>query len=114
MNIQRHPGWLSVSGIFELTSANADAFHSAVATALGTDLQTVEIDLSHTRTLDAAALGALLSLYQTANRAGSPSVTFRLTNPRPAVQQIIELARLHHLFELSPAAEKPAWPPLPE
>jgi anti-anti-sigma regulatory factor len=50
-------------------------------------------------------LGALVSLYEAANRRrNKPGVAIRLTNPSPSVQQIIELARLHHLFEIAPPA----------
>jgi anti-anti-sigma factor len=108
MDISRQNGTLSVSGIRELNSANANSFRSAVATALSHDLQAVEIDLSQTRTVDGMGLGALVSLYETAKKDGNREhIAFRLTNPRPSVQQMIELARLHHLFEIAPPAGTP-------
>jgi anti-anti-sigma factor len=103
MDISRQDGTLSVKGLRELSSANAHSFHSTVATALSHDLKAIEIDLSQTHAVDGAGLGALVSLYETAkghtNRAG---FAIRLTNPTPPVQQLIELARLHHLFEITP------------
>ena len=103
MDIHHQNGTLSVTGIRELNAANAHLFHSAIATALSPDLQAIEIDLSHTQVVDGAGLGALVSLYETANKNRNKlGFAIRLTNPTPSVQQIIELARLHHLFEVTP------------
>jgi len=108
MDITRQNGTLSVAGIRELNSANAHSFRSAIATAMSHDLQTIEIDLSQTQIVDGTGLGALVSLYETANKdASREGVAFRLKNPRPAVQQMIELARLHYLFEIAPPAGTP-------
>jgi anti-anti-sigma factor len=105
MDINRQNGTLSVTGLRELNSANAHSFRSAVATALSHDLQAIEIDLSQTQTVDGAGLGALVSLYETATAHRDPDgLRLRLTNPSPPVQQMIELARLHHLFEIAPQA----------
>jgi anti-anti-sigma factor len=108
MVISRQNQTLSVSGIRDLNSANARSFHAAVATALAHDLQTIEIDLSQTHTVDGAGLGALVSLYETANPRRRPDgITLRLKNPIPTVQQMIELVRLHHLFEITPSQDQP-------
>ena len=108
MEITRQNQTLSVSGIRDLNSANARSFHAAVATALAHDLQTIEIDLSQTHTVDGAGLGALLSLYETANQRRPPEgITLRLKNPTSTVQQMIELVRLHHLFEITRPGDQP-------
>jgi len=109
MDINHQNGILSVTGIRELSATNAHRFHSAVATALLSDLQAIEIDLAHTQVVDGAGLGALVSLYETANRQRNKiGFAIRLTNPSPSVLQIIELARLHHLFEVTPPDRSPA------
>jgi anti-sigma B factor antagonist len=47
--------------------------------------------------LDSCGLGALISLHKTAcTRNGA----VRLLNPTPPVQQILELTRLHRVFEI--------------
>ena len=103
MEISRHKGTLSVTGIRELNSANADFFRSAVATALSHDLQAIEIDLSQTQSVDGAGLSALASLYKTASEHRKrEGFAIRLTNPTSPVQQMIELARLHRLFDITP------------
>ena len=114
MDISQQNGTLSVTGIRELNSANAQRFHATVATALSPDLQAIEIDLSQTQVVDGAGLGALVSLYETASEHRKrEGFAIRLTNPTPSVQQMIELARLHHFFEIRPAGRKPetASPP---
>lgn len=99
METQRKNGALRLSGIRELSAANARSFRLSVGAMLLPGLETIEIDLSQTRSVDACGLGALVSLYKTAveNRDG---VIIRLVDPAPAVRQMIELTRMHHLFEI--------------
>ena len=115
MDICRHNGVLKLTGIRELTSANTHSFNAAVATAFALDLQTIVIDLSQAHTVDGAGLGALVSLYEMANpEQNRGNVAIHLANPTPEVQQMIELARLHHLFEITPPGHTPdgtlPWP----
>ena len=113
MDLSRQNGTLSVTGIRELSAANAHSFRSAMARALSADLRMIEIDLSQTQTVDGAGLGALVSLYETANQhRRHEDLTLRLTNPTPTVQQMLELARLHYLFEVTPPGSTPE-PALP-
>ena len=102
MNINQQNGTLRVTGLRELNSANAHTFRSSLARALSHDLQAIEIDLSQTQAVDGAGLGALVTLYETAKEhRKQEGFTIRLANPTPTVQQMIELARLHHLFEIT-------------
>ena len=108
MNLNRQNGTLSVTGLRELNSANAHSFRTALATALSHDLQAIEIDLSQTHAVDGAGLGALVALYETTKEHRKrEGFAIRLTNPTPTVQQMIELARLHHLFEITPPGGTP-------
>jgi anti-sigma B factor antagonist len=56
----------------------------------------VSADLSQVDFLDSAGIGALLSLY----RRLPTNSRFRLRRVRPPVQAIIELLRLHRIFDL--------------
>ena len=97
----RHEGeTLHVSDIPELSAANSHAFRDEIRTALPTALRTIEIDLSQTSFVDSCGLGALIAVYKTANGRNG-GVTMRLLNPTPPVQQLFELTRLHHLFEIA-------------
>ena len=108
MHLKQQNGTLSVTGLRELNAANARAFHSTLARALSPDLQAIEIDLSQTQAVDGAGLGALVALYETAKEQRKrDGFAMRVTNPTPTVQQMIELARLHHLFEITPPGSTP-------
>lgn len=91
-------------GLRDLSAAGAQDLRSAVGTAIAPDLEHIEIDLSATDRVDCSGVGALVSLYQTANKINlNGGVTLRLLNPRPSVRQMFELTRTHHLFEIVPA-----------
>jgi len=88
---------LNVGGVKELSAANANAFRDQVRGSLADRLKNIDIDLSQTMFLDSCGLGALISLHKTAcTRSGA----VRLLNPTPPVQQILELTRLHRVFEI--------------
>ena len=108
MTINQQNGTLSVTGLRELNAANAQAFRCALVRALSHDLKAIEIDLSQTQAVDGVGLGALVALYETAKEQRNlEGFAIRLTNPTSTVQQMIELARLHHLFEIAPAGSTP-------
>ena len=101
MNIEHRDNTLSIGGLRELTAANAEFVRVRACAAITPELETIELDLSETTMMDSFGLGVITSLYKTAtecSRNGSPSV--RLLNPQPPVQQVLELTRLHHLFEI--------------
>ena len=103
MKIQRQNGTLIVSGLDELNAANAGSLISAIRAALAPDLKRVEVDLSQINFVDGHGIGALASLYFTAGQVHSgKTVNLRLLRPRPPVQQLLELTRMHHIFEIVP------------
>ena len=88
---------MRVSELGELGAANSAAFRDQARAALTDSQKNVEIDLSQTTFLDSCGLGALIALHKTAcSRKG----TLRLLNPQPPVQQILELTRMHRIFEI--------------
>ncbi|MGH8018511.1 MAG: STAS domain-containing protein [Opitutaceae bacterium] len=56
----------------------------------------VEIDMAGVEFLDSSGVGALLSIYK---RLPAPAQV-KLVHVRPAVQTVIELLRLHRIFEV--------------
>jgi anti-sigma B factor antagonist len=97
MNIQSDGDTLRVSGLRELGVANANDFRDQARAAFTSSQRHIEVDLSLTTFLDSCGLGALISLYKTtAGRKG----TVRLLRPTPPVQQILELTRMHRIFEI--------------
>jgi anti-sigma B factor antagonist len=88
---------LRISSVNQLGEANAVAFRDWVQTALKEGHKNIEVDLSQTSFVDSSGLGALVALHKTALRRYG---TLRLINPRPPVQQILELTRLDGILEI--------------
>jgi len=99
MKIEMNEGNVCFSEIRELSASNSNAFRERAREALPHSLKCIEIDLSQTNFVDSCGLGALVSLYKTANIQNG-SVTIRLLNPTPSVQQLFELTRMHRIFEI--------------
>jgi anti-sigma B factor antagonist len=57
----------------------------------------VRVDLSEVTFLDSSGIGALLSLYK---RLPPSNPGFKLQRVQPAVQAVIELLRLHRVFDV--------------
>jgi anti-sigma B factor antagonist len=97
MKLQDNGDTLHISGVKELSAANANAVRDLARAALSESQRHIEIDLSQTAQVDSCGLGALVSLHKIlCGRHGS----LRLLNPTPSVQQILELTRMHRLFEI--------------
>jgi len=103
MKIQRQNGTLSVGDLQELSVTNARLFSNEVRAGISPGLKHVEIDLSQIPFVDGYGLGALASLHVAMNgRYSREPVVIRLLHPQPPVQQVLELARMHHIFEIIP------------
>jgi anti-sigma B factor antagonist len=105
MDIQIRSDSLSVSRIPEIVASNSRSFKDTILATLTPSQRVIEIDLSTTTLVDSTGLGALISLDK-AVRARQGVV--RLVNPSHSVQTILELTRLHRVFEvvrLAPEAE---------
>lgn len=97
MKVETQGDTLNITGIKELGAANSNSFRDRVKGAMGDQHRTIQIDLSETMFVDSCGLGALISLHKaTCTKNG----TVRLLNPTPPVQQILELTRMHRIFEI--------------
>jgi len=97
MKMQVQGDTLLIAQIKELGAANANGFRDWVRSNLADGQKNIEVDLSHTTFIDSCGLGALIALHKTAcSRQG----TVRLLHPQPQVQQILELTRMHRIFEI--------------
>jgi anti-sigma B factor antagonist len=97
MKIQSNGDTVRASAIAELSAANANSFRDEARHAFGQQQRNIEVDLSQTTTVDSCGLGALVALHKTAAARGG---VLRLLNPTPPVQQILELTRMHRIFEV--------------
>jgi anti-sigma B factor antagonist len=97
MKVQVQGDTLSITGVKELAAVNFQAFRDQVRSALTEEHRFIEIDLSQAMFVDSCGLSALASLYKSVSgRQG----TVRLLNPTPPVVQILELTRMHRIFEI--------------
>jgi anti-sigma B factor antagonist len=97
MNIEDKGETLAVDGIGELAAGNASLVRDEVRAALKDSHSTITVDLSDTSFLDSSGLGTLISLHKTMmGRSG----VVRLLNPTPVATQVLELTRMHRIFEI--------------
>lgn len=102
MKMEVHGETLRISDVKELGSANANAFRDWVRSSLTKGQRNIELDMSQATFIDSCGLGALIALHKTAcARQG----TLRLLSPQPAVRQILELTRMHRIFEIAAPEE---------
>jgi anti-sigma B factor antagonist len=80
-----------------LDAASAGEFKQESKAAWSPAVNAVTIDLRAVDFVDSSGVGALLSLYKKLP-PGQPSV--RLMHLTPTVQSVIELLRLHRIFEI--------------
>jgi anti-sigma B factor antagonist len=97
MVIQSNGKTLRVGGIQNLGAHSAGDFRDQVRAALGPGQKDIEVDLSQTSYLDSCGLGALIGLYKIAS---SREGKLRLLDPQPAVEQLLQLTRMHRVFEI--------------
>ena len=97
MKLQSNGDTLRISSLKELNATNANALRDEARAAFTSKQRHIEIDLSQTAAVDSCGLGALVALHKTVSNHGG---ALRLLNPTPAVQQILELTRMHRIFEV--------------
>ena len=97
MKLESEGDTLRISAVKELSAANANAFRDEARQAFSEGRRNIEINLSQTLAVDSCGLGAMVALHKTAASRGG---VLRLLNPTPAVQQILELTRMHRIFEV--------------
>ena len=81
-----------------LDAASARDFKLECEAAWQAVVESVEIDLGQVEFVDSSGIGALLSVYK---KLPAQSAGVKLRREKPAVQSVIELLRLHRIFEIS-------------
>jgi anti-sigma B factor antagonist len=104
MKIKRQNGTLTVDDVRELSGTNARSLRDEICAAFSPGLKDLEIDLSQISFMDGSGLGALASLYEAfTNRSNGEIHVIRLIHPQPPVRQLLELTRMHDIFEIVPS-----------
>jgi anti-sigma B factor antagonist len=97
MKLESSGETVTVRGLTELAASNSNLFRDQVRAAVTGEHKDVEVDLSQTTFVDSCGLGALVAIHKLmCTRNG----TVRLLNPTPPVQQILELTRMHRIFDI--------------
>ena len=89
---------LQLTDIADLDAEAAESIRNEVRANLAHS-SAIEIDLSQTEFLDSSGLGGLVSVHSLAS-SHSGGVPVRVVNPTPAIQQLLELTRVHRLIEI--------------
>lgn len=97
MKIESLNDVLNITGIVELTAGNATQVKEEVRSALRANHKIIDIDLSRTTFMDSSGLGVLISLHKT---MCAQQGQVRISNPTDTANQVLELTRLHRLFEI--------------
>ena len=97
MNLETIGKTLQLRDIPELNVSTAADVRDRTRAQLAAAHELLDIDLSQTRFMDSSGLGALIALHKTMSGRGG---RLRIINPTLSVQQILELTRLHRVFEI--------------
>jgi anti-sigma B factor antagonist len=97
MNTERKDTTLHVSNIRELTAAGAPDVKKQLLLHFTDGLSNIDFDCSILDFVDSSGLGALISMQKLANERGGK---LRLLSPKSSVIQLLELTRLHRVFEI--------------
>lgn len=97
MNSASNVEVLRVAGPAELNATNAGPFRDRVRTSLQPEHRRLDLEFSGTWFVDSSGLGALISLHKLMISRGGQ---LRVIDPSPPVLQLLELTRMHRIFEI--------------
>lgn len=81
-----------------LDAAAASGFKRECEKVLTPAVRAVTVDLDSVEFVDSSGIGALLSIYK---RLPAETARVRLEHVQPPVQSVLELLRLHRIFEVA-------------
>lgn len=84
-------------GLTRLDAASARQFRKRIDDLWSDGIQSVEMDFDRVEFIDSSGVGALLGVYK---RLPQPEASVRLLRVKSPVQSVIELLRLHRIFEM--------------
>lgn len=84
-------------GVNRLDAASSRDFKKQVEALWSSEVKSVEFDFSTVDFIDSSGVGALLGVYKKLPEGGA---SVRLRNVKAPVQSVIELLRLHRIFEI--------------
>lgn len=100
MKIKVENDTVRVTDLRELGEDQAGDLAADLGAAVSGGARAVEFDLSQFRAIDCSVVDRLMAIHDAVSRAGA--LVWRLVNPPPDVRQLLELVRLHRVFEITP------------
>jgi len=97
MKTERKDTTLHVSDMHELTAGTAPEIKNQLRKDFTAGLMNIDIDCKDLNFVDSSGLGTLISMQKITNERGGK---LRLLSPQPGVLQMLELTRLHRVFEI--------------
>ena len=88
---------LHLSALRELNAATATLVRDDVRLRFTQELKNIDVHCEALEFLDSSGLGALISMQKLVAQRGG---MLRLLHPRPSIMQVLELTRLHRLFDI--------------
>ena len=85
-------------GVTRLDAASSRDFKKQFDQIWSDDVTSVEFDFSTVDFIDSSGIGALLGVYK---RLPAEGASVKLRNVKAPVQSVIELLRLHRIFEIA-------------
>ncbi len=85
-------------GVARLDAASSRDFKKEMESLWGDNVTAVELDFSKVDFIDSSGVGALLGVYK---RLPQGTGSVKLTKVKAPVQSVIELLRLHRIFEIA-------------
>jgi len=96
MKIEPKDTTLHISDILELTAGTAPEIKNQIRLHFVDGLIHIDCNCACLDFVDSSGLGALISMQKLANERGGK---MRLLSPKASVIQVLELTRLHRVFE---------------
>jgi anti-sigma B factor antagonist len=81
-------------GVASMDASNADQLKTAFKAFNPEDTGTIVLNLEKVGFIDSSGIGVILSFYKQVNQA------LILSKPSPTVMSVLELLRLHRVFEI--------------
>jgi anti-anti-sigma regulatory factor len=100
MKLKLDTDTVRISDLRDLDEDQAGDLAADIGAAVSGGAKVVEFDLSQFRAIDCSVVDRLIAIHDAVSRAGA--LVWRVVNPPPDVRQLLELVRLHRVFEISP------------
>jgi len=97
MNIQRDEDTLTISGMEELTAANAGVFQKSITDQLSPSIKKLHLMADNMKLMDSTGLGVLIIIH---TRLAQNGGQITISHPTGIVEQLLKMTRLNQVFQI--------------